>query len=99
MRSIIQTDNERCYLCEMAIGTEEHHIFPGNPNRKYSEQDGMKVRLCRECHEKIHCGKNGRADMLKIMKDGQKKWEEYYAPIIDGDPRKKFMERYGRNWL
>lgn len=99
MKSIMQQD-ERCYLCKMAIGTETHHVMFG-PNRKYSDQDGLTVRLCWECHHlKAHKASTDEAKQLHI--DGQKAWEEYYGPalIAEGkDPRNAFMERYGKNWL
>ena len=91
MKSIIQTD-ESCFLCHQAIGTEWHHIFSG-PNRKFSEADGLKIRVCRSCHEAIHCGKHS-GDLQKCLhKLGQVKWESTYGT------REQFMKRYGRNWL
>ena len=43
MRSIVQTDDSKCYLCggtaywndnDILERLEKHHIFGGNPNRK-----------------------------------------------------------------
>ncbi len=92
MRSIIQTDGTYCFLCRSAIGTETHHIF-GAANRKFSDADGLTIRLCRECHERIHFGKNSGDEMRKLHELGQTKWESVY-----GD-REAFMKRYGRNYL
>lgn len=102
MRSIIQTDNDKCFECRMAFGTEWHHVFGGQPNRAHSEDDGLKVRLCRHCHEEIHHGKNCKAMMEKYHKLGQTKWEAVYGPglqMAGKDPREEFRERYGRSWL
>jgi len=91
MHSIIQTDDDRCFLCRSAYGTDWHHIF-GGPNRKLSEEDGLKIRVCRYCHEQIHEGKNSKALMTALHKLGQTKYEATHS-------REEFMERYGRNWL
>ena len=92
MKSILQQD-ERCYLCKMAIGTQTHHCLPGNPNRKHSEQDGLTVRLCAQCHWKVHFDSqdDGRS-MLKLKKDAQEAYEKTHT-------REEFMKRYGRSWL
>jgi len=92
MKSIMQTD-DRCYLCRMAVGTETHHVFPGNPNRKRSDQDGLTVRLCHPCHWKVHCDSqdDGRS-MLFLKKKGQEAYELTHT-------REDFMKRYGRSWL
>ena len=89
MKSIMQSD-DRCYGCGRAFGSEWHHIFPGNPNRRHSEEDGLKVRLCRECHEEIHCRNSRR--MKELQMAGQAKYEETHS-------RDEFRQRYGRSWL
>ena len=48
--SILGSRKGRFYLCGRYAQTEEHHIF-GGPNRKLSEEYGLKVDLCRECHQ------------------------------------------------
>lgn len=101
MKSIVQTDGLYCFQCRFAMGTETHHIF-GAANRKFSDMDGLTIRVCRNCHEMIHCGQNSGEIQKGLHKLGQIKWEEYYGPGIEmmgGNTRQKFMERYGRNWL
>lgn len=93
MRSIIQTDDDKCFICQMAFGSEEHHIFPGNPNRRHSEEDGLKIRVCRHCHEELHCGKKSGEMMDKLQRLGQEKYEAMIGT------REQFRERYGRSWL
>lgn len=92
MKSIVQIDDNRCFLCQMARGTEEHHIF-GGPNRRLSDEDGLTVRLCRVCHEEVHEGDNSKALMKALHELGQTKYE------AAGHTRKEFMDRYGRNYL
>lgn len=91
MKSVIQED-DKCYICRMAYGTEWHHIF-GGPNRKHSEEDGLKVRLCRICHDAVHFDKDRSAPLNKALhKIGQEAYEENHT-------REEFMKRYGRNHL
>lgn len=91
MKSIMQTD-QRCFVCGMAIGTETHHIF-GAANRNFSDQDGLTIRVCRQCHYNIHFSKISGDLQNALHQQGQEKWEEVY-----GD-RDAFMRRYGRNYL
>lgn len=92
MRSIIQTDTDKCFLCRNAFGTDWHHIF-GGPNRKLSEKDGLKIRVCRACHEEIHEGRSSKRLMDSLHELGQVQYEAH------GHTREEFMARYGRNYL
>lgn len=96
MKSIIQTSDDRCFWCGVAIGTEWHHIF-GAANRRISEEDGLKIRLCRSCHEEVHCGSRSADMQKKLHQLGQIKWEMTYG--TPGQEREQFMARYGRNYL
>lgn len=92
MKSIMQED-DRCYLCRMAVGTETHHVFPGNPNRKHSDQDGLTVRLCRRCHDDVHFNKDKSKELMdRLRREGQEAYELTHT-------REEFMKRYGRSWL
>lgn len=91
MKSIMQQD-DKCYICRLAYGTEWHHIF-GGPNRKHSEEDGLKVRLCRNCHDQAHFDRNMSALIQKALHiKGQEAYEREHT-------REEFMERYGRNHI
>lgn len=96
MRSIIQTNDDRCFWCHMAMATETHHIF-GGPNRRLSEEDGLKIRLCHACHEEAHSGKHSGEMQKKLHQLGQIQWEMRYG--TEGHEREQFMARYGRNYL
>lgn len=89
MKSIMQVD-DKCYACGCAYGSDWHHIYPGNPNRKHSEEWGLKVRLCRPCHEEIHCKNSKR--MKELQKAGQAKFEETHT-------REEFRAIFGMSWL
>lgn len=93
MNSIIQ-DEKKCFYCGTTYTLEEHHCFGGNPNRKLSEQDGLKVWLCREHHtgnDGVHFNKY---KMAWLHDYAQKKAMEYY-----GWSKEDFTKRYGKNYL
>lgn len=100
MKSILHDKDGTCYLCtklhdfyESWNYTEEHHVFPNNPNRQLSERYGLKVHLCRWHHregpEAVH-NNSKNMDLLKM--DAQVKFEETHT-------RQEFVSIFGRNWL
>lgn len=48
-------NGERCYLCGSRVNLERHHVLGGVANRTLSEQYGLWVYLCHNCHT----GKDG----------------------------------------
>ena len=98
MKSVIQSDNSRCYLCGRngnGDPLEEHHIFFGAANRTLSEEDGMKVMLCgTRCHRngKEAAHRNRQTDLL-LKQKAQTVWE------ARNGKRENFIRRYGRNYL
>ena len=51
MKSILPGDQPGiCYLCGSRQRIEDHHIFFGTGGRTKSEEYGMKVHLCADCH-------------------------------------------------
>lgn len=49
MRSILQAERT-CFLCGTEQALEKHHIFAGVANRRISEEHGLWVYLCHNCH-------------------------------------------------
>lgn len=91
--SIISNKN-KCFICGFTGHIHHHHIYHGTSNRDNSEEDGLKVPLCYECHEGtngVH-GKNGRELDLYLKRLGQEKYEETHT-------REEFIERYGKSFL
>lgn len=98
--SILQPGNDRtCYLCGKLNHNffchnylETHHIF-GGPNRKISEMQGFKVKLCIAHHrtgpEAVH---RNMKNMRLIQRDAQKAYENTHT-------RQQFMRLIGRNYL
>ena len=97
MKSIIQEEKTRCYICGKNanadyFGLDEHHCFFG-ANRKQSEKYGLKVYLCHDsCHlNGVHKNaKLNRALQAKVQKIAMR---HYKWSIED------FRERFGRNYL
>lgn len=101
MKSIMNTEKGRCYLCGRITGTETHHIFGGS-NRKISDADGLTVELCHLCHYRCHNGKQSPYVRYKLHREGQMQWMGVYGAALleEGkDPKSEFMKRYGRNYL
>ena len=101
-RSLLETYKGTCFICGRQGQTEKHHIF-GSYNRKKSEEDGLYVYLCHNCHNEppngIHFDKSRMELMRKI---GQRHWESSAmgeGSMTEEDARRAFMERYGRNYL
>ena len=101
MKSIMQDDKSRCYICAKIYrrttiqrGLEEHHIFPGN-NRNNSEKYGLKVYLCPEHHQfgedAVHRNPNEGYDLL-LKQIGQARFQQVHKDL-------DFIAIFGKNYL
>lgn len=99
MKSILQEDQSRCYLCGGPATGEDpldiHHVFPG-PLRRKSEKLGLVVRLHHsKCHifgaESVHqC-----AEVSKELKAlAQKRCMEAYGWTME-----QWMNEFYKNYL
>lgn len=99
--SLLQNKESRiCYLCARGGDyswkqvLEEHHIF-GGPNRHLSEEYGLKVYICPECHRTsaraVHQDPAGEANRY-LQAAWQKAFEENF-------PELSFREIFGKNYL
>ena len=92
--TIMNTTKGECYLCGRWGFTEEHHIFEGTANRRISEQEGLMVWLCPECHKEgkhsIHRDPTS-PKAIKLKQDAQRTFEERW--------RKNHREEYGNSSL
>lgn len=95
MKSIIQGDDEYCYLCKRmgfkTYGTEVHHMIFGTANRKLSDQDGLTVHLCNYHHARLHQHGDHKKELQQLA---QKTWLEHYNKTIED-----FIKRYGKSYL
>ena len=93
-KSIMQIDENICFLCGGYGANEWHHVF-GGPYRKKSEHYGLKVRLHHDCHNEppdgVHFNRDTRA---WLEKQGQ-----IYAMKKYGWSVKEFIEKFGKNHL
>lgn len=98
--SILQKNRPgECYLCEkFGIITywsqlEEHHIFDGNPGRRISEENGLKVKLCIWHHRLGKDAVHSNITMMRILQqDAQRAYERTHT-------REQWMELMGRNYI
>lgn len=58
-KSIMQTER-KCYLCGYDGRLETHHCMNGRPGRKLSDEYGLTVWLCPDCHRNIHADYKAR---------------------------------------
>ena len=98
--SILHDKKSRtCYLCIMLHDNwsehstlQEHHVFSG-PNRTNSEENGLKLYLCRDHHvygpEAIH---NNARIRHEVQRMAQREFERQHS-------HKEFMKIFGRNYL
>ena len=91
-KSLISKE-KKCFITGATQGLHKHHIFFGNPQRKYSEEDGLWVWLRFDWHNgqtySVH--QDHKLDlMLKMI--AQKKYEENHS-------REEFIKRYIRSYL
>lgn len=85
---------DTCIFCRKPKQDTHHCVF-GTANRKLSDADELTIPVCREHHELLH--KNDK--ISKVI--GQLAYErdrcaEGYTML---DARRKFIERYGKNYL
>lgn len=92
MKTILATEKGTCYLCRHIGYTEAHHIF-GGADRKKSEQYGLKVYLCPECHRNGTSAAHRDPKTAELLhKEGQEAFEQTHT-------REEFMRVFGKNYL
>ena len=93
-KSIMDRDVKgQCFICGKTGYTERHHIY-GNANRKYSEQYGLTVYLCPECHRTSEVSAHRNKEVrITIQRIGQRAFEKKCGS------RNKFTEIFEKNYL
>lgn len=92
MESIIKTSRS-CFFCGSTRDIEMHHALHG-PNRKFADEDGLVVPLCRMHHIELHFGADGHKLDEALKKAAQYAWMKTYGKTVD-----EWMARYRRNYL
>ena len=90
-KSIIKNERE-CYLCGKTVNLERHHIFGGVANRKISEQLGLLVYLCHDCHTGTEGAQYNKDLNLRLKQDAQRAFEQNHT-------REEWMNWIGKNYL
>ena len=98
MKSILQKDDDRCYLCggyENGDHLDWHHVFEGS-RRQLSEKYGLTVKLHHfRCHQfspkAVHCNSE---TMIELKKKAQEDAMRYYGWNID-----EWIKIFGKSWL
>ena len=91
-KSILQENDEICFLCGGYGACEWHHIY-GGANRKLSEKYGLKVRLHHNCHNESPDGVHYSKQVMDYLREtGQKAFIKAY-PELD------FIKIFGVNYL
>lgn len=92
-KNIMGSRKGLCYLCGKYGPTEEHHIF-GGPNRRLSEEYGLKVNLCLECHQTGAAAVHRNKETMQMLHElGQQAFENQIGS------RDGFMKIFGRNYI
>ena len=109
MKSKVTKYMDICICCGEPA-TDTHHLLFGTFGRKFADNHGLIIPLCRSCHtsaerisERIH--DNPRAeDLCKLL--GQAIWERnYYKDLYynlnrdEDEARERFIELYGQSFM
>jgi hypothetical protein len=90
-KSIMQSERV-CYMCGRVNGLTVHHVFAGVANRKISENYGLWVWLCHNCHTGRDGAQYNKEKNLKLKQDAQMAFQKYYG-------RKVWMQLIRKNYL
>ena len=79
IKSIVQEDMSKCYICGKTFGLEIHHVMSGNANRKLSTRWGLVVALCRDHHQGPLGAHQDIIMKERLEKDAQRAFESRYG--------------------
>ncbi len=92
MSKSILHDGESCFLCGRKTWLEWHHVFGGVANRKLSEEYGLKVGLCHECHVGADGAQYDSEVNLRLKQEAQCAFEQIWG-------HDKWMMVFRKNYL
>ena len=89
-------DKDSCIICGTTLNLETHHCIGGSYKKK-SDDLGMVVRVCSNCHtqdpDSIH--RDPRARYKKLLQKLGQVWAmEHYGWTVD-----EFREKVGKNFF
>ena len=92
MKSIVQADENHCFVCGSQRGLEYHHIMHGTANRRLSTRYGLTCYLC-YLHHRGRFGVHSDADMnRRLQRVAQKAFEDIHG-------HEMWMEVFKKNYL
>ena len=86
---------EKCHRCGTEGQMAHHHLIPGTPGRRLSEEYGLIVPLCPKCHEFVHSGKPTAIKALKQMR----RFGQLKAMKEQGWTEDQFRSVFGKSYL
>lgn len=93
--SLLDTEEDVCYLCHIGRQTVRHEIYMGTGERALSKRYGLWVNLCTECHAEVHAEPKGEK-AAKLDKDAEA------AFLASGHTEEEFIRifrtGYIKNW-
>lgn len=94
MKSILQKDTNRCFICGSWRWLEWHHVF-GAALKKISEKYGLMVRLCHYCHNEPPFGVHQNREIRrKLQAFAQQKAMDHNGWSIED-----FIKEFHKNYL
>lgn len=91
-QSILVDSMEYCIVCGRP-NPEEHHVFFGTSNRKWSDKYKLVVPLCHIHHRGSDLSPHFNKDFdMKLKQYAQERFQEEY-PDLD------FMKIFGKNYI
>ena len=91
-KSIMQQGDPRCYMCGKTVELERHHVMAGTANRKLSEQFGLWVWLCHDCHTGTDGAQYNREKGLILKRMAQRAFEARKSHA-------EWMELFKKNYI
>ena len=90
-KSIVQKE-QQCYFCGRVTDLERHHIFAGVANRPISENYGLWVWLCHDCHTGTNGAQYDPQKNMILKQEAQKAFQRFYG-------RRVWMQLIRKNYL
>lgn len=90
--SIIQ-DKKECWFCHSHNSLEIHHVMNGYGLREKSEKYGLKIWICRECHNKLHFSPSESKEMSAKAKKAAER------AFLRNHTIEEWMAEFHRNYL
>lgn len=90
----IMQDCKKCIVTGAVSGLDVHHVYPGNPNRRISDENGFWVYLRHDVHMALHARMHPFDQLMDELKVA---CQEAFEGM--GGTREEFMRLIGRSYL